>query len=112
MIAVALGILTTTADSAAPTQVPVFDQVWQTVKDNFFDPKMNGVDWEAAGERYRKEAEAVGSPDAFAAVVNRMLSELKTSHTRYYTAQEPENFQLAGIFCTFASENLKTYLRG
>lgn len=112
VIAVAIGILTTSSDSAAPTQAPVFDQVWQTVKDNFFDPKMNGVDWEATGERYRKEAEAASSTDAFAGVVNRMLAELKTSHTRYYTAQEPEYYQLAGIFWSFASEKIKPFLRG
>ncbi|MBA3881807.1 MAG: PDZ domain-containing protein [Chthoniobacterales bacterium] len=112
VITVAVGILTTTSASAASTQAPVFGEVWQTVKDNFFDPALNGVDWEAARERYRKEAEAAGSPDAFAAVVNRMLSELKTSHTRYYTAREPEYYQLAGIFWPFASKKLKPFLRG
>ncbi|HEU0084468.1 MAG TPA: PDZ domain-containing protein, partial [Bradyrhizobium sp.] len=31
-------------------------------------------------------------------VINRMLSELRASHTRYYTPGEPEYYQLADIF--------------
>src|SRR4051794_14724860 len=30
--------------------------------------------------------------------LNDMLSELHASHTRYYSAEEPEYYQLAGIF--------------
>ena len=38
------------------------------------------------------------SEDALASVINRMLSELHTSRTRYYTPDEPEYYQLADIF--------------
>ena len=33
-----------------------------------------------------------------ARVINSMLSELHASHTRFYTPDEPEYYQLAGIF--------------
>lgn len=67
--------------SAAPSRSEVFQQVWQTVKDKFFDPKLRGLDWEAMKQRYGKEAEAADSAEEFASAVNRMLAELKTSHT-------------------------------
>lgn len=87
-----------------------FDQIWQTVKDNFFDPGLRGVDWDAAREHYRKEATEADSTDAFARVVNQMLSELKTSHTHYYTPEEPEYYQIAAIFGASIGEKLKPFL--
>src|SRR5260370_1493887 len=38
------------------------------------------------------------SEEALGSVVNSMLSELYASHTRYYTPNEPESYQLSGIF--------------
>jgi carboxyl-terminal processing protease len=82
----------------AKPQAQVFDRVWQTVNDNFFDPKFNGVDWKALGEQYKSQAVAAKSTTEFAAVVNQMLSQLRTSHTRYYTPDEPAYYQILGIF--------------
>lgn len=80
------------------------------MKDKFFDPHLRGVDWAAMRERYGKEAEEADSPEDFAGAVNRMLSELKTSHTRYYVPEDPEYYQLAGIFWSFAEEKFKPFL--
>lgn len=88
----------------------VFDQVWMTVKDNFFDPSLRDVDWNAARERYRKDAVAASSTDGFADIVNRMLSELETSHTHYYTPNDPEYYQLAAIFWPYLEKKLKPFL--
>ncbi|MBA3833522.1 MAG: hypothetical protein H0X34_16850 [Chthoniobacterales bacterium] len=96
--------------SAPPSRHEVFQQVWQTVKDKFFDPKLRGVDWVAMKQRYGKEAEAADSPEEFASTVNRMLAELKTSHTEYYTREEPEYYQLAGIFWSFARDKFQPFL--
>jgi len=30
-----------------------FDEVWEAVNDNFFDPNFNGVDWQAMREKYQ-----------------------------------------------------------
>lgn len=97
--------------ASTPSRTEVFEQVWQTVKDNFFDPKLRGVDWDAMRQRYGEEAAEADSAEEFATIVNRMLSELKTSHTRYYTREEPEYYQLAGIFWSFVGEKLKPFMR-
>ncbi|MBW4691098.1 MAG: PDZ domain-containing protein [Lyngbya sp. HA4199-MV5] len=83
---------------AEPSQAKVFEQIWQTVNDNFYDPKFNGVDWKAMRQKYAPLAAQARSPEALAPVVNQMLAELKASHTHYYTPAEPEYYQLAGVF--------------
>lgn len=91
-------------------QVQVFEQVWQTVNDNFYDPEFNGVDWKAERKQYASQAANAPSPQEFATVVNRMLSELKASHTHFYTQTEPEYYQLAGIFWPGIREELEPLL--
>jgi len=81
------------SENAAP-----FENVWRTVRDRFYDPQLHGLDWSAVRERYIGNAEKATSEQALAAVINRMLSELQASHTRFYTPDEPEYYQLADIF--------------
>jgi carboxyl-terminal processing protease len=76
----------------------VFDEAWKTVNENFFDPKFNGVDWKAMKAKYQPQAEASKSTEEVAVVINQMLAELKTSHTRFYTQAEPAYYQILGIF--------------
>lgn len=82
----------------ADPQMAVFEQAWQTVNDNFFDPKFNGVDWQATRKKYRPLVAQANSTEAAAIVINQMLSELATSHTQFYTRSEPAYYQLLGIF--------------
>ena len=82
--------------------VTVFNEAWKTVNDNFFDPKFNGIDWQATRNKYQPLAKQAKSREELATVINQMLAELKTSHTRFYTPQEPAYYQLLGIFGTDA----------
>lgn len=91
-------------------QAEVFDQAWQTVKDNFYDPKFNGVDWQAMRQKYRSQAAKAQSVEALSDVINQMLAELKTSHTRFYNPTEPAYYQLAGIFQSSIQAKLKPFL--
>jgi carboxyl-terminal processing protease len=78
--------------------VSTFESVWQTVRDHFYDPRHNGLDWLAVRERYLPAVERATSQASVARVINTMLSELHASHTRFYTPEEPEYYQLANIF--------------
>ncbi|MBD2251716.1 S41 family peptidase [Nostoc parmelioides] len=82
----------------AKPETLIFEEVWQTVNDNFYDPKMNGVDWKIIKEKYKPEVLKAKSEQEFAPIFNQMLSELKTSHTRYYTQDDLAYYQLLGIF--------------
>ncbi len=66
-------------DFAKEKQV-VFDQAWRLLRDNFFDPDFNGVDWNAA--RAKVEPFIVGSrtPDEMRRIASLMIGELNASH--------------------------------
>ena len=98
------------ADAAPPSRGELFEEIWRTVRDGFFDLRFNGVDWDAARQRYGPPAAAARSDEEFASVVNAMLAELRTSHTRLYIAHEPEYFQLCGIFWSSLAPKLKPLL--
>jgi carboxyl-terminal processing protease len=75
-----------------------FDKVWNIINDEFWDPNFNGVDWEDARRRYRPEAIATQDHESFAEIVNQMLAELKTSHTRYYTKWDTGYYIIKVVF--------------
>ena len=58
----------------------VFDTAWNKVNRYYYDKTFNGKDWGKLGEKYRDEAMAAPDTDKLYEVINKMLSELKTSH--------------------------------
>jgi carboxyl-terminal processing protease len=69
----------------AQANVRVFERVWSLVKDAHFDPKLQGVDWEAAGVKYGAEAAAAPDEVALYRSLNAMLAPLHDSHTHALT---------------------------
>jgi len=59
-----------------------FDFVWQTIRDRYHDPALNGTDWVAVGARYRPLAMAAKGDEAFWDVLDKMTGELRDAHTR------------------------------
>ena len=95
---------------SSSSQVEVFESAWNTVKENFFDPNFNGVDWEEMRSQYKSKAARANSTEQLAEIINQMLRELNTSHTHFYTQNEPAYYQIAGIFRQFLLEDLKPFL--
>ena len=75
-----------------------FDQVWELVRDRFYDPHLNGLDWEGERARFRPQVASAASREDAAAMINTMLAKLGASHTHYYTPEDPAYYQLADIF--------------
>ena len=65
----------------AEGNVRVFDRVWGLVADWHYDPKLQGVDWPAAGLKYGAEAAAAVDDQALYASLSAMVGLLKDSHT-------------------------------
>jgi tricorn protease len=59
----------------------MFDDAWRTMKYRFYDPKMHGMDWDAARAKYRPLVEYVGDRQELLNIVNEMIGELNASHT-------------------------------
>jgi carboxyl-terminal processing protease len=81
-----------------------FDQVWELVRDRFYDPRLNGVDWQEERARFGPQVASARSREDVAAVINAMLGKLGASHTHFYTPDDPAYYQLADIFA-FALEH-------
>jgi carboxyl-terminal processing protease len=84
-------------DTPPPPGLAVFNEVWHTVREHFYDPTLRGLDWVATGEYYRPLA-AVPSQEEQSVVFNRMLAELAATHTAHYTPADPAYYQLLDIF--------------
>jgi carboxyl-terminal processing protease len=75
-----------------------FDQVWELARDRFYDPHLNGLDWEGERARLRPQVVSAASREDAATMINTMLAKLGASHTHYYTPEDPAYYQLADIF--------------
>jgi Tol biopolymer transport system component/C-terminal processing protease CtpA/Prc len=62
-------------------KLAVFDQAWTTLRDNFVDPGMHGVDWNATRDLYRPRAAAARTADDLRRLLNLMIGELNASHS-------------------------------
>ena len=61
----------------------IFDKVCRLVETKHFNPAMNGTDWNTLVRSRRDQIIACGEPEAFEKEVNRLVAELKTSHTGF-----------------------------
>jgi carboxyl-terminal processing protease len=76
----------------------IFEDVWETINEKYFDPSFNGINWRAVRERYNPLARAAKSDDEFYATMKKMVGELHDAHTRFHTPRERrEREQLKAI---------------
>src|SRR5262249_1776646 len=56
-------------------------EVWEAVREHFYDPRLHGVDWDNVRANYTGQLRQVRNDIEFKSLVNRMLNELHASHT-------------------------------
>ena len=61
-------------------KVEAFRQAWTYLRDQFFDEKMNGVDWNAVRTTYEPRVAGARTPDEMRRIISLMLGELNASH--------------------------------
>jgi tricorn protease len=57
-----------------------FQLAWRWIRDRFYDPALNGLDWEEIRRKYQPHAESAVDSEEFALVLQRMFGELNASH--------------------------------
>lgn len=67
-----------------------FDQAWTWLRDNFHDPAMHGVDWNAVRAEYAPRIAGAATPAAVNRLMNLMVGELNASHSGVRAAGEPK----------------------
>lgn len=67
----------------------IFEFVWRTVNEKYYDPAFHGVDWAEVRERYRPRMESAANDQEFYAQFELMLAELRDDHTRFHAPPSP-----------------------
>lgn len=68
----------------------VFEQVWTTINEKYYDASFNGVDWQKVKEKYLGRIEKADDDKSFYALLDEMAGELRDSHTRVYSPEQRE----------------------
>ncbi|MEO6244395.1 MAG: S41 family peptidase [Opitutaceae bacterium] len=77
-------------EARAQENLRVFGRVWSLVNDAHYDPKLQGVDWEAAGWKYGAEAATATDDKQLYTALNAMVDLLKDSHTHALSPEQAE----------------------
>lgn len=64
----------------AAEKTEIFNQGWRYMRDNFYDDKFHGVDWEAVHRTYEPMIQKARNPDEVRRLMNLMVGELNASH--------------------------------
>lgn len=90
----------TAVPTLAPTQtisnseyLQVFEEVWSTVNETYFDPEFGGLDWDAVHAKYEPLIAAAQNDEWFYGAINKMLFELNVSHIAVVPPQEKEQLE-------------------
>ena len=59
----------------------IFEQGWRMLRDNFFDPQMNGVNWVALHDVYAERAKDAANGDDLRRITSLLIGELNSSHS-------------------------------
>jgi carboxyl-terminal processing protease len=90
----ALACLLAPGAGADEARVRVFDDVWELVRERYYDPDLGGVDWPALGERLRPLAASARDDAEFYAVLRRLLASLRDPHTRVFPPGEGADWRV------------------
>ncbi len=68
--------------------VQILESIWQSVRDQFYDPHTRGVDWVAVKGEFVPRARACDSDAQLLSLLREMLSRLRNSHILFYSKEE------------------------
>jgi carboxyl-terminal processing protease len=74
-------------------RLAVFDDVWETIRNRYYDPSFHGIDWQARREEFRPQAARARTRAEFYSVLRRMVGLLRDAHTRVYAPDEKFDWQ-------------------
>ncbi|MBO0797227.1 MAG: hypothetical protein J2P31_00235, partial [Blastocatellia bacterium] len=69
-------------------RVKLFDQVWKSINDNYYDRNFNGVDWKLQRDVFRLQAESAASNEDLYRILRQMIGKLGDAHTRIYSPED------------------------
>ncbi len=77
-------------------RMDIFKAIWETVNEEYVDPKFNGVNWKKVRKVYTPKVKKTPSDAEFHNLMRQMIGELRDRHSAYYSPQEAwDAFKLA-----------------
>lgn len=71
----------------------VFDKVWKDIRDYYYDPAYNGVNWNEVRQKYDPLVDTTKGDQDFYALMNQMTGELHDAHTRFSSPDRWKNYK-------------------
>jgi tricorn protease len=88
--------------NAVEERASIFEHVYRTMPKKFFDPKLQGVDWEYYHNQYARFLPHINNNYDFQLLLSEFLGELNSSHTgSRYTAVFPDGDETAALGLLF-----------
>lgn len=75
----------------AAEKMEIFKQGWRYMRDNFYDDKFHGADWNQVYKTYEPLVQNARTPDEVRRLMNLMVGELNASHLGVGAPQNPAN---------------------
>ncbi|MBI4854162.1 MAG: PDZ domain-containing protein [Acidobacteria bacterium] len=69
----------------------VFNTVWNTINEKYYDPNFNGVNWAGVKEHYKNLIDKANTDEDFYKLLTQMVRELHDSHTQFKSALQRQN---------------------
>lgn len=88
LLAVGFTPAQTTENLSLTDRVEIFEKVWDKIKEKYYDPNLNGVNWNEVKAKYRPQVETSANNSEFYRLMKQMVGEMKDSHTRFLTPRE------------------------
>ncbi|MEP6924672.1 MAG: S41 family peptidase [Pyrinomonadaceae bacterium] len=79
--------------SSLKQRLEVFDDVWQTIEERYYDANLHGVNWLAQREIYRAQAASAADNSELYRVLKLMVGSLHDSHTRVSAPEEKSDWR-------------------
>ncbi|HYD87070.1 MAG TPA: S41 family peptidase [Vitreimonas sp.] len=79
-IAAAAALVASSAAAQENRYGRLYEALWSTVNENYYDPHFRGADWAAQRERYRARATSAQTDAEFYEAASAMLREIPSSH--------------------------------
>lgn len=74
-------------------RLEIFDDVWETIDERYYDANLRGVDWQAERNKFRDQAAAARDSAELYRILKTMVGALRDSHTRVFAPEEKSDWR-------------------
>jgi tricorn protease len=68
----------------------IYKESWRQMRDFFYSPTMNGVDWKAQGDKYSELVKYVNHRNDLTYIIGELIGELSSGHTYVGGGERPQ----------------------